>query len=439
MVSEKETAKIRRFVRGELRDEPDLSTLTLGILKKRYLARVGRESLSPEAGNYMKQAVKEELMKMQDDDENGEELETKKPQNKRKREEENDEVINEREDPRAKKSRCLSSSSSESEDKEGNKSGSEESDEEDQIKSGSEDAEREVKRSQHKTNGNRKQQMDSEDSTDEEINESEKKGNKSKSGDSPKGMVKKKLNATKNGEKESSCTSPERKAAQSDGENETDTDNKSVRSEKINGDESSDDSEKEEKVSVEKKNNDTDSDSSSLPSLEDDKASGTEDNQDIKKKKTMKKEKSTRGQKNDDKAIVRLKRYIAVCGARQNYKKLLDGCHSVHSVVAVLNKTLQDLGVRGQPTIKKCKKVRIKREQAQELAGLDVSNIISTQGRPKRRGAWQAKHDPPSSTYLRTLNSGSESEEENDTHRGRRRATDWANLRGVISDDAESD
>lgn len=34
----------------------------------------------------------------------------------------------------------------------------------------------------------------------------------------------------------------------------------------------------------------------------------------------------------------------------------------------------------GQPTIQKCKKVRMKREQAQELAALDVNNIITTQG-----------------------------------------------------------
>lgn len=66
---------------------------------------------------------------------------------------------------------------------------------------------------------------------------------------------------------------------------------------------------------------------------------------------------------------------------------------------------------------------------------------IPLSGRPKRRGAssWQEKHDPPSSTYQRTLNSGSDSDEENSTHRGHRRATNWANLKGIISDDADSD
>lgn len=34
----------------------------------------------------------------------------------------------------------------------------------------------------------------------------------------------------------------------------------------------------------------------------------------------------------------------------------------------------------GNPSIEKCKKVRIKREEAEELAGIDISNIIATQG-----------------------------------------------------------
>ncbi|XP_040013290.1 HIRA-interacting protein 3 isoform X2 [Xiphias gladius] len=444
MVSHKETASIRGFVCAQLRDEPDLSTLTLGILKRRYLAQSAHESLSPESRNYMRRVVEEELMKMQDYDKNGGELETKKPQSKRKRERGNDEVISGGEDEdesRAKKSRCQSSSSSELEDKEGCKTGSEESEVEDQMKSGSEDAEQEVKKSRQKTNGNRKRQVNTEDSTDEEMNESEKEGTQSNCSDSPREIVKKKVNTKKTRETRRSSSSPGKKKPQSDEENETETDCKSVRSDKINSNDSSDDSKKEEKVSLENKNNDPDSDSSSLPSLEDNQESGTENNKDNKKKKTVKKEQSTRGQKDDNKAVVRLKRYISLCGVKRNYKKLLDGCRSVRSMVAVLKKELEDLGVQGQPSIKKCKTVRMKREEAQELAELDVSNIIATQGRPKRRGpsAWEERHDPPSSTFQRTLNSDSDSDQENDTHRGRRRAMDWANLQGIISDDVDSD
>lgn len=62
---------------------------------------------------------------------------------------------------------------------------------------------------------------------------------------------------------------------------------------------------------------------------------------------------------------------------------------------------------------------------------------IPFSGRPARRGREQK--EPPSSSYARTLNSGSESDQELKTHRGRRRATDWGNLQGIISDDADSD
>uniref|UniRef100_A0A3Q1EYA3 Histone chaperone domain-containing protein n=1 Tax=Acanthochromis polyacanthus TaxID=80966 RepID=A0A3Q1EYA3_9TELE len=133
--------------------------------------------------------------------------------------------------------------------------------------------------------------------------------------------------------------------------------------------------------------------------------------------------------------VVRLKRYISLCGVWRNYKKLLEGCRSVRSMVAVLKKELEDLGVHGKPSVKKCKKVRQNREEAQEIADLDINNIITTQGRPKRRQPWQQQQDPPSSVYQRSLKSGSDSDQEQNTHG---KITKWANLRGIISDDADS-
>ncbi|KAM7372153.1 hypothetical protein PAMP_009346 [Pampus punctatissimus] len=433
VVSKKETIRIRRFVCRQLDAGPDLSTLTLGILKRRYLAHEGCESLSLEARNFMKQVVEEELMKMQENDQNGSELETKMPQTKRKREKESELVKNERDsedESRAKKSRRQLSSSSESDDKEDHKTGSEESEEEEQIKIGSGDEEQ-------KSNGKSKQEIMSEDLADEEKNESETNGSDSSCADSPKEKVKKKANTTKNEAITSSNTSQGKKTLQSDEEDGADSDSKSEKSDKNNVN----DSEKQEKVLVEKNMNESDSDSSSLPSLESEHDGGTEKKQDTEKKKRVKKEdESSKSQKDDNKVVLRLKRYISLCGVRRNYKKLLKSCRSVRSMVAVLKKELEDLGVQGQPTIEKCKKVRMKREEAQELAELDVSNIIATQGRSKRRGAsaWQTEQDPPSSAYHRSLNTSSDSDQEN-THRGRRRATDWTNLQGIISDDADSD
>ncbi|KAA8584962.1 hypothetical protein FQN60_003656 [Etheostoma spectabile] len=315
----------RRAPREETGESDGSTTLTLGILKRRYLAHVGCKSISPEARNVMKQVVEEELMKMQESDESGSELETAKPRNKRKRDKEKDEVKSGKEngddESRAKKSRRQSTSSSESEDKDGRETGSEE---EAQIKSESEDAEQEVKNSKEVKNGNSKQQINSEESSDEDMNKSEKKGNESDCDDSPKEMGIRRANATKTGGTRSRNTS-QGKTPQSDEENETDTDSKSQKSEKNNSNDSS-----EEKVSVEKKDDDPESDSSSLPSIDDEKNSGKESSQGDKKKK---KEKSDKGQKQGDKAVVRLKRYISLCGLRPIYKKLLDGCRSVRSQV----------------------------------------------------------------------------------------------------------
>ncbi|XP_033998936.1 HIRA-interacting protein 3 isoform X3 [Trematomus bernacchii] len=577
----KEKTGIRRFVCDQLRDEPDLSTLTLRILKKRYLERVQCDSLSPEVKHFLKQVVEEALIKMQENDENDSELETKKSQNKRKRK---DEVLSGGEDEdesTAKKPRRRSSPSSEekvlvekknndsdsdassltsldeeqnngkentpadkkkkatkkvekkeksasgpkgndasvvrlkryitlcgvklnykkvledchsvrsqvavlkkqledlgvdgqpsikkcrkikmkreetqeqadldvsniiateeSEVKKDCKTGSDDSEEEEKVKS--EDEKKEVKKSQRTTNEKSKPQISSEKSSDEEMNESENKGKESSCEDSPQEKAIKKTDATKNGESGSSDASKGKKTPQSDEEDEPDTESESEKSEQMKDKDPSDDSEKEEKVLVEKKNNDSDSDASSLTSLDEEQNNGKENTPADKKKKATKKvekkEKSASGPKGNDLSVVRLKRYITLCGVRLNYKKLLKDCHSVRSQVAVLKKQLEDLGVDRQPSIKKCRKIKMKREDIQELADLDVSNIIATEGRPKRRGtsAWKERQDFPSSTYLRTVNTGSDSDEENKPNRGRKRATDWANLQGIISDDADS-
>ncbi|CAL8273010.1 unnamed protein product [Lota lota] len=189
---------------------------------------------------------------------------------------------------------------------------------------------------------------------------------------------------------------------------------------------------------------DPDSSSSSLTSLEDEKE-GRGDSAPAKKLTKKKGDKKKRKEDNseteteENKAVLRLKRYISLCGARRNYKKLFEGCRSIRSKVAVLKKELEDLGVKGLPSIEKCKKARLNREEAQELAELDVSNIITTQGRPKRRGpsAWQEPLSSPAARYKRTVNS--DSDEGSPTDKGPNGRRHWGNLQGIISDDGDSD
>ncbi|XP_071389473.1 HIRA-interacting protein 3 isoform X2 [Centroberyx affinis] len=400
----------------------------------------------------MKRVVEEELMKMQDSDKDISESESPPAaprQNKRKREKESEEetsrrVVDEGESRAKKLRRQLSSS-------EDCKTGSEESDEDEQInKIGEGDEEQRVRKSQEKTNGISEEERNSEDCAEEERNVSEKRKQgkisaEDSSDDDEKRMVKKRAKNTQNGGKRSKNTSEgeESSPSQRDGEDEIGTDGKKENTQRKTS--SEEDSEKEGKVLKEKKNAELveDSDSSSLPSLEDEQDSGTEKSQLTKKKKTKEKKEDSenipKGEKDGNKAVLRLKRYIGLCGVRRNYKKLLGGCRSIRAKVAVLKKELEDLGVEGQPSIKKCKNARLKREDAQEVAGLDVSNIITTHGRPKRRAsAWQKQPVPPSSTYQHMVNSSSDSDEPSRTGRGRRRASDWGNLQGIISDDGDS-
>lgn len=150
------------------------------------------------------------------------------------------------------------------------------------------------------------------------------------------------------------------------------------------------------------------------------------------RKKTSEREQPTG---DDHPSIKRLKRYINACGVRKNYKKLFEGHRSVKSKVAVLKQELEDLGIKGNPTLEKCKVVKLMREEREELASLDLSNIISNSGRPRRRSAWEPNQTPtktPQQEHKRYVGSDSEDDEPP----RKRRIMDWGNLQGIISDDS---
>ncbi|KAH0626402.1 hypothetical protein JD844_001363 [Phrynosoma platyrhinos] len=164
-----------------------------------------------------------------------------------------------------------------------------------------------------------------------------------------------------------------------------------------------------------------------LVEKEESSSSGDEDNPTSSKQRHQGKGKDHHSGKSEEHhSIRRLKRYIWECGVRRNYKKLFEGCRSRKGQVEILKRELEDLGMKGPPSLAKCKALKQKREEAAEVASLDLSNIISTKGRPRRRNVWSLyskPEEPPSSP------------EEPPIHRP---ATDWSHLRGVISSDGES-
>ncbi|KAL4686089.1 hypothetical protein H8959_001686 [Pygathrix nigripes] len=134
----------------------------------------------------------------------------------------------------------------------------------------------------------------------------------------------------------------------------------------------------------------------------------------------------------DHPAVMRLKRYIRACGAHRNYKKLLGSCCSHKERLSILRAELEALGMKGTPSLEKCRALKEQREEAAEVASLDVANIISGSGRPRRRTAWNPLGEaaPPGELYRRTLDS--------DEERPRPAPPDWSHMRGIISSDGES-
>ncbi|XP_028843021.1 HIRA-interacting protein 3 isoform X2 [Denticeps clupeoides] len=453
------------------------STLTLGIVRQRYLEHVGRDWLSAESRQLLKRVVEDELLKMQDPEEEDLPLSSlqkaKGSQAKRKREDGNEE---EGGGAKAKKSR-VAESPPESPDSGIEKVGNEEEkevpseededvkeqktsrrkakgavlkeetseDEEEDLSSADEDA-AEVKKRKGAEKKTKKAIPKEETSDDEDLSSADEEGSKQKKKATPAGKKKqnfasaakrqegvRKRNSDGDKKPEGEKEDLERSGSGSDGE--------------MGGAGPSD--EEEEGGAAATPIAAEDSDSSSLPSL-DEGDDTTKAKKEAKEKKNVTKKKQTSGgdkslakvAKEENKAVSRLKRYIALCGARRNYKKLLENCRSVKSMVAVLKKELEDLGVEGNPSIEKCKKARLKKEEAQELAELDSNNIIFTPGRPKRRcvSSWPPPPAPPSppSAYKRTMGSDSDGEGSH-AGRGRRRGPDWSGLKGVISDDGDSD
>ncbi|CAG8607801.1 43464_t:CDS:2, partial [Gigaspora margarita] len=108
--------------------------------------------------------------------------------------------------------------------------------------------------------------------------------------------------------------------------------------------------------------------------------SHSEHEDDPPKKRKTKKEKSapTVSSNNDGETTIKeLKAFIFKCGVRKVWSRELAGCDSISSQISKLNKILRDLGIKGRPTLEKCKKVRQRRELEAELNSMDVGNIIS--------------------------------------------------------------
>ncbi|XP_058679042.1 HIRA-interacting protein 3-like [Ammospiza caudacuta] len=116
----------------------------------------------------------------------------------------------------------------------------------------------------------------------------------------------------------------------------------------------------------------------------------------------------------DPPEVARLKRYLRAAGGRPNYKQLFRKCRSRREVLEALRGALRDLGLRGAPSLARCRRLGRRREEKAELAALDASNILPA--RSRRRNPENAPKSPPKSPLP---------------------PPDWSRLRGVVSSDSE--
>ncbi|XP_047097121.1 lisH domain-containing protein C1711.05-like isoform X1 [Schistocerca piceifrons] len=105
-------------------------------------------------------------------------------------------------------------------------------------------------------------------------------------------------------------------------------------------------------------------------------------------KESTKKEKRRKNKLPDeDKRIISLKKYLKIAGIRvHNYSDLWKDCRSNKARAQKLLSLLEENGLKGRPTIEKCKKLRKKIETRREVEELDLANVMEcgAEGRTRR-------------------------------------------------------
>lgn len=69
-----------------------------------------------------------------------------------------------------------------------------------------------------------------------------------------------------------------------------------------------------------------------------------------------------------------------MCGIKINYAKVFDGIRSTEQKCLQVRRILAQKGLMGEPTVAKCKKLRLELQAKRESAELDKSVILNTEG-----------------------------------------------------------
>lgn len=84
---------------------------------------------------------------------------------------------------------------------------------------------------------------------------------------------------------------------------------------------------------------------------------------------------------NDDPKLTTLKEFAKISGIKINYARLFDGIRSTDDKCMLIRRILAQKGLQGEPTIAKCKQLRLDLQAKRESAELDKSLIIRAEGK----------------------------------------------------------
>lgn len=85
-------------------------------------------------------------------------------------------------------------------------------------------------------------------------------------------------------------------------------------------------------------------------------------------------------EQSEDPKLSTLKDFAKMAGIKLNFARLFDGVRSTEDKCVQIRRVLAQKGLQGEPTVAKCKQLRLDLQAKRESAELDKSLIIRTEG-----------------------------------------------------------
>ncbi|CAO1408221.1 unnamed protein product [Diamesa serratosioi] len=87
---------------------------------------------------------------------------------------------------------------------------------------------------------------------------------------------------------------------------------------------------------------------------------------------------------NEDPRLSNMKNFVKLAGIKINFSRLFDGISSTDDKCMLIRRILTQKGLDGEPTVAKCKQLRLDLQTKREIAELDTSVILKAEGRTRR-------------------------------------------------------